>query len=113
MLAIPSKIIYLTYTVKHLCDASLFLSVFVAISSHGILGDRANMTLPPVASSNRDPPAFDLTELGVRHFDEQGQAWHPYTQLQLGAQETISKVEHYSALSSCLTPIYIDIVTAF
>lgn len=76
------------------------------------LQDHANGTLPPVARSNRDSPAFDLAELGVGHIDEQGQPWHPYAHLQLGTQETISEVEHHPVLSSRLFPIYIYIVTA-
>lgn len=34
--------------------------------------DQANVTLPPAAATNGDPPAFDLTELRICHFDEQG-----------------------------------------
>lgn len=73
---------------------------------------QAHATLPPVASTNRDPPAFDLAELRVGHLNEQGHAWHPYTHLQLGTQETISKAEYHSALSPCLIPADISIVTA-
>lgn len=68
------------------------------------------MIIPPVADSHWDPPAFDLTELRVCHFDEQGQAWHPYAHLQLGTQEAIGEVERHSALSFRLVPIYVDVV---
>lgn len=69
-------------------------------------------TLPPVASSNWDPPAFNLAELRVSHIDEQGQLRHPHTHLQLGTQEAVGKVEHHAGLSSCLFSIDIHIVTA-
>lgn len=69
-------------------------------------------TIPPVASSNRDPPAFDLAELRVSHIDEQGQLRHPHAHLQLGTQEAVGKVEHHAGLSSCLFSIDIHIVTA-
>lgn len=68
--------------------------------------------LPSVAHTNRNSPALYLAELRVGHVNEQGQARHPYTHLELSAQKTVGEVEHHPALSSCLLPINIHIVTS-
>lgn len=68
--------------------------------------------LPPVSSSNGNPPAFDLAKLRVSHINTQGQTGHPYTHLQLGTQKTICKVEHYPTFPSGFLPIQIYIAAA-
>lgn len=70
-----------------------------------------NRVLPSITSTNGNPPAFNLAELWVGQVDDQGQAGHPHAHLQLGAQETVGKVEHHP-LPSCLLPVDIHIVAA-
>ena len=67
---------------------------------------------PSVSCANRDPPAFDLAELGVRHIDEQRQTGHPHTHLELRTQETVGEVQHHPALPSRLLPVDEHVVTS-
>lgn len=68
--------------------------------------------LPPVASCNGDPPAFNLVQLDVCHVHSQREARHPYAHLQLCTQETISKIDHHTEFPFCLFPIYVNVVAA-
>lgn len=70
-----------------------------------------NQASPSVSCANRDPPAFDLAELGVRHIDEQRQTGHPHTHLELRTQVTVGEVQHHPALPSRLLPVDEHVVT--
>lgn len=70
-------------------------------------------SLPPVAHSNRNSPALDLTKLRVSHIHNQREAGHPHAHLQLGAEETVGKIQEHLAVPPRLFAVDINIVAAF